>query len=135
MNEWSGMKIGADSWRSDMDKIFIRDLSVRCIVGACDWERNEKQDVIINIVLETDLSKPAETDRLEDAVDYRAIKKRVIALAENSSFQLIESLAENIAAICLDDPAVERVQVTVDKPGALRFARSVAVEIVRERGN
>jgi len=135
MNEWSGMKIGADSWRADMDKIFIRDLSVRCIVGACDWERNEKQDVIINIVLETDLSKPAETDRLEDAVDYRAIKKRVIALAENSSFQLIESLAENIAAICLDDPAVERVQVTVDKPGALRFARSVAVEIVRERGN
>ncbi len=116
-----------------MDRILIRDLTVRCIVGACDWERNEKQDVIINIVLETDLSKPAETDRLEDAADYQAIKKRVIALVENSSFQLIETLAENIAGICLDDPAVERVQVTVDKPGALRFARSVAVEIVRER--
>jgi dihydroneopterin aldolase/D-erythro-7,8-dihydroneopterin triphosphate epimerase len=118
---------------TDLDRIYIRDLLTRCIVGIYDEERRAKQDVIINLVLYTDLSMAGRTDRIEDTVDYKRIKKDVIELVENSSFFLIERLAQAIADCCLEASGVRRVQVTVDKPGALRFARSVAVEIVRER--
>ena len=116
-----------------MDKIFIRDLALRCIIGVYRDERIEKQDVIINIVLECDHSAAAKSDRLDDAVDYKTIKKRVIEMVEISNFQLIETLADRIAQICLDDARIQSVTVTVDKPNALRFARSVAVEITRDR--
>lgn len=113
----------------------IRDLHLRCVIGVHDWERVDKQDIIINIVLWTDLAKPAKSDSLDDTVNYRAIKKNIISMVENSSFRLIEALAEKMADICLEDARVARVQVTLDKPGALRFARSVAVEITREQSN
>jgi len=116
-----------------MDKIRIRDLHLRTIVGVHDWERTEKQDVILNIVLTIDLAKPASTDRLENAVNYRELKKRIMEMVENSSFQLIETLATKVAEVCLENPEVEEVTVTLDKPGALRFATSVAVEITRRR--
>jgi FolB domain-containing protein len=116
-----------------MDRILVRDLHLRCIIGAHDWERVDKQDVIINLSIWTDLAGPAKTDRLEDAVNYRVIKKNIISMVENSDFHLIETLAEKIAYICLENEKVEKVQVTVDKPGALRFAKSVAVEITREQ--
>jgi dihydroneopterin aldolase/D-erythro-7,8-dihydroneopterin triphosphate epimerase len=115
------------------DRIYIRDLSLRCIVGVFPDERTTKQDVIINIVLAVDLSKAGASDRLEDTVDYKKIKKNVMALAEESKFFLVEKLATEVAAICLSVPAVQQATVTVDKPGALRFARSVAVEITRSR--
>lgn len=117
-----------------VDKIHITDLLVRCIIGVNDDERREKQDVIINLVLFADLRPSGRSDRLEDSVDYRAIKKDVLALAESSSFALVEALAEHIAERCLQHPRVQAVQVTVEKPSALRFARSVGVEITRERG-
>lgn len=115
------------------DQIHIRDLLVRCIVGIYDEERAAKQDVIINITLYADLAAACQSDRIEDTVDYKRIKKQVVAMVEQSGCFLLEKLAEKIAAICLDAPKVQRVQVCVDKPGALRFARSVAVEITRAR--
>ncbi|HNR32128.1 MAG TPA: dihydroneopterin aldolase [Candidatus Hydrogenedentes bacterium] len=115
------------------DRIHIRDLLTRCIVGIYPEERREKQDIVINITLYADLSRAGQTDRIEDTVDYKAVKKQVLALVEKSSFLLIERLAEAIAEICLAAPGVVRAAITVDKPGALRFARSVAVEIVRDR--
>jgi D-erythro-7,8-dihydroneopterin triphosphate epimerase len=116
-----------------MDKIYIRDLALRCIIGVYPEERREKQDVIINIVLECDLARAASTDRLEDTVNYKELKQKIRALVEESQFFLIERLADRIAALCLANPAVGTATVTVDKPGALRFARSVAVEITRSR--
>ena len=116
-----------------MDRISIRDLALRCIIGVQDFERREKQDVVINVELEADLREAGASDDIADTVDYKAIKKRIIALVEDSRFNLIEALAEAIARVALEDPRVERVKVLVEKPGALRFARSVGVEIVRER--
>lgn len=116
-----------------MDRILISDLLVRCIVGINDDERREKQDVLINLALSADLSRAGRSDRFEDAVDYRAIKKKVAAMAENSRFFLVEALAEAVAAICLEHPAVSEVLVKVEKPTALRYARSVGVEITRRQ--
>jgi D-erythro-7,8-dihydroneopterin triphosphate epimerase len=116
-----------------VDKILIRDLLVRCILGINDEERRNQQDVLINIALSADLRPSSVHDRLDEALDYRAIKKRVLAAVEQSHFFLLEALAEHVASICLESPRVCQVQVTVDKPGALRFARSVAVEITRSR--
>lgn len=116
-----------------MDRILIRDLCARCIVGINADERREKQDVLINLVLFADLSRAGRTDCIEDAADYRAIKKRVLAAVEVSEFYLVEALAEAIARICLDDPKVLKVRVQVEKPTALRFARSVGVCILRGR--
>jgi D-erythro-7,8-dihydroneopterin triphosphate epimerase len=116
-----------------LDKIYIRDLLVRCIVGIYPEERSEKQDVIINLVLHTDLSKAGKTDNIEDTVNYKTIKKKVLKMVQLSEYFLIEKLAEEIAQIALSDESVARVDVSIDKPGALRFARSVAVEIFRNR--
>lgn len=113
------------------DRIYIRDLALRCIIGIYPEERREKQDVIINVVLETDLAPAAASDQLADTLDYKALKKKILALVETSSFNLIETLADRIAQLALEDARVQRATVTVDKPGALRFARSVAVEVTR----
>ncbi len=115
------------------DKIYIRDLAIRCIIGVNEDERTEKQDVIINVILFTDTGKAGQTDALEDSVDYKKVKKAIISLVESSEFLLIEKLADEIAKVCLDDAKVQKVDVTVDKPGALRYTRSVAVNIVRTR--
>lgn len=116
-----------------MDKIHIRDLLVRCIVGIYPDERREKQDVIINIVLHADLRKAGESDDIDDTVNYKTIKKEALAMVQQSEYFLLEKLAEQIAGIALKDSKVQRVDVSIDKPGALRFARSVAVEISRTR--
>jgi len=116
-----------------VDRILIRDLRARTIIGVRDWERREKQEVILNIILTLDLSNAMRSDDLADSVDYSAIKKRILDMVEESSFHLCERLASHIAEICLEFPRVQEVEVTVDKPGALRFARSVAVQITRER--
>ena len=115
------------------DRVFIRDLALRCIVGVDAEERREKQDILIQITMHTDLRQAGRTDALQDTVDYRALKKRIIRLVEESQFYLIEALAQSIADECLRDRRVERVEVAVEKPGALRFARTVGVEIVRSR--
>ncbi len=116
-----------------LDKIHIRDLQARCIIGIYPGERREKQDVTVNITLHADLTKACENDQIEDTVDYKSIKKNVLAMVEDSSSFLLENLAEQAARICLEDERVLKVDVVVDKPSALRFAKSVAVEITRER--
>lgn len=116
-----------------LDRIYIRDLTTRCIVGINPDERVNKQEVIINIVLEANLSKAGASDNIDDTVDYKRIKQSVLELVEKSEFLLIERLADAIAQTCLREPRVQTVQVMLDKPGALRFARSVAVEITRKR--
>lgn len=116
-----------------MDRILISDLLVRCIIGVRDEERKDKQDVLINLSLSADLRKAGTSDRLEDSVDYRALTKQILRMAETSQFHLVEALAQAVADICLGDPSIEEVTVRVEKPGALRFARNVGVEIVRRR--
>jgi FolB domain-containing protein len=117
-----------------MDKIFIRDLLARCLIGVNPDERREKQDVLINVTLCADLSAATASDRFEDAVDYRALKKRIFEMVEGSEFFLLETLTDRLAALCLEDPRVQEARVSVEKPSALRFARSVGVEITKRRG-
>ena len=117
-----------------MDRILISDLLVRCIIGIRDDERKNKQDVLINLSLSVDLRKAGKSDRIGDSVDYAALKKQIVAVAEGSQFLLVEALAEKIAEICFEYPAVNQARVRVEKPTALRFARSVGVEITRDRG-
>jgi len=117
-----------------MDKIIIRDLALRCIIGIYPEERTTKQDILINLVLETDLRFAGKTDHIDDTIDYKALKLAIMNRVEKSEFQLIESIAERIAEIALQNTGVQSVTVTVDKPGALRFSRSVAVEITRKTG-
>jgi FolB domain-containing protein len=119
------------SGNSARDRILIEDLAARCVIGLDDEERREKQDVRVSLALWTDLAPAARSDRVEDALDYRALKKKVLRLVEDSRFYLIEALAEAVAEACLAEPKVARVEVRVEKPSALRFARTVAVEITR----
>lgn len=116
-----------------MDRIMINDLLARCVIGVREEERREKQDVVVNLTIDTDTRKAAFSDRFSDALDYRALKKRVLGLVENSNYHLLEALAEAIAACCLEEPKVEGILVRVEKPSALRFARTVGVEILRKR--
>ncbi len=113
------------------DRIHITGLRVECIIGINDWERVTKQEVVIDITLHADLIKPGESDDIEDTVNYRDISKAVQAHVEASSYGLIEAMARNIATICLKPEAVTRADVSVQKPGALRGADSVGVEISR----
>jgi FolB domain-containing protein len=116
------------------DRILIKDLHLRGILGIHDWEREKRQDILINIEMEADCRPAGASDDFRDAVDYRAVSKRTIALVEGSAFFLVEKLAEEIAMICLEDPRVTLARVRVEKPGAVRFSRSVGVEVVRRRG-
>lgn len=118
-----------------MDKIIIRDLLLRGIIGINPDERVNMQDILINIVLYADISHAAASDSIEDAVNYKSITKRVIKHVEASSDQLVEKLVTDIARIILTEFPVERVQVRVEKPGALRFAKSVGIEIDRTRAD
>ena len=113
------------------DKIHIRDLAVRCIVGTRPAERSQPRRVVLNLVLFCDLSRVGKTDDLRHTVDYAVVCRRVTAVVRQSRFQLIERLAQEIADTCLAFPGVARVAVTLDKPGAVRGARSVAVELLR----
>ncbi|HDS30622.1 MAG TPA: dihydroneopterin aldolase [Firmicutes bacterium] len=117
-----------------MDKIFIRELLVRCIIGINDEERRMTQDVLINIELGTDIREAAQSDKIDYAVDYKALKKKILEAIEKSEYFLIETMAEKIAEICLEDNRVNEVTVRVEKPTALRFAKSVGVEINRKKG-
>ena len=115
------------------DEIRIKDLQLRCIVGVDPEERREKQDVVIQVRLEADLGAASCSDELRDTVDYQAIKKRIVVAVEDSTYHLIERLAGRVAELCLEDPRVQVAEVEVEKPGALRFARTVSVVVRRRR--
>ena len=116
-----------------MDKIFIKDLIARGIIGINDSEREKPQEILINIILYADISKAGASDKLEDTVSYRTIAKKAIAHAEMANRYTVEALATDIAQFCLEDPRIEKVCVRVEKPGAVRFSKSVGVEIERSR--
>lgn len=115
------------------DRIDIRDLRLRCIIGIQDWERKTLQDVLINLTLFADLSAAGQSDRIDDTVNYKTLCKQIIALTENSQFYLVEKLAEEIAHLALEDQRVASVRVSVEKPGALRFSRTVGVTLERDQ--
>ncbi len=115
------------------DEIIIRDLLLRAIIGINEDERRNRQDVLINITLFANTETAGRSDKVEDTVNYRTLAKQVIRLVENSSFYLVERLAAEIMSFCMADPRVERARVSVEKPGAVRFARSVGVVIERSR--
>ena len=117
-----------------LDRVFVRDLLVRGVIGLHDWERRVEQDILINLVLYTDIRRAAASDDAAHIVDYKAVTKAVIAHAQTRAPLLVETLAEEIAALCLARGAA-RVTVRVEKPGAVRFARSVGVEITRGSGD
>lgn len=114
------------------DKIIIRDLLLRCIIGVNDWERADKQDVLINIIIYTNMEDVGRSDSVDDVLNYRTITKAIIKHVEESEYQLVEALATSIARICCVEFKAPKVLLRVEKPGALRFARSVGVEIERE---
>jgi FolB domain-containing protein len=116
-----------------MDQIIIRDLLARGIIGVTDREREKPQDILINITLYVDLHQAGETDDLSDSVSYRTIARKAQLHAETSARVTVEALAADLAKICLENPLVARVRVRVEKPGAVRFTRSVGVEIERGR--
>lgn len=117
------------------DRIVIRDLEVSGIVGINDWERRYRQDILLNLELTVDTRAVAASDSIEDAVNYRSLTKAIIELVESSSYRLVEGLAEAIARLAVERFGVDAVRVRVEKPGALRHAESVGVEIEREAGD
>lgn len=116
-----------------MDKVIIKDLLARGIIGINDWEREQPQDILINVTAFTDTRAAAKSDRLEDCVDYRALAKRMRVQAETAARFTVEALANDLAGIGLQDKHVTKIIVRVEKPGAVRFSASVGVEIERER--
>jgi dihydroneopterin aldolase len=115
------------------DTIFLHDLRIKTIVGIWEWERRIRQTVSIDLEMGADIRKAARTDRIEDALDYKQIAKRVQQFVQDSSYQLVETLAENIATVVLREFDVPWITVRVNKPGAIRGSRDVGVIIRRER--
>ncbi|QDT42796.1 D-erythro-7,8-dihydroneopterin triphosphate epimerase [Gimesia alba] len=115
------------------DQIHISDLLLRTIIGINEEERNKRQDVLINLTMQVDLKAAGRSDEISDAVNYRTITKEIIDLVENSQFQLVEKMADEVAKICLKDERVQQTTIRIEKPGALRFARSVGVTVERTR--
>ncbi|MCX6054997.1 MAG: dihydroneopterin aldolase [Chloroflexi bacterium] len=114
-----------------MDKIIINDLLIRGVIGISEREREQPQDILVNIVISADVSQACKTDNVEDSVNYRTVAKKVLAHTETIKRYTVEALAADIAALCLSEPHVSSVVVRVEKPGAVRFSRSVGVEIER----
>ena len=114
-----------------MDKIFLNEMRVETIVGIWDWERKTKQIVSINLEMGADIKKAAMTDNIEDTLNYKGVAKSIRKFVEDSSFQLVETMAEKIAEIILTEFKVPWVKVRVNKPGAIRGSKDVGVVITR----
>ena len=114
-----------------MDKIFLDELKVDTVIGIWEWERRIRQTVVIDIEMSADIAKAAATDDVVDTLNYKSVAKRVQSFVSESSFQLVETLAERIAAIIRDEFDVAWVKVRVNKPGAIRGSKAVGVLIER----
>lgn len=115
------------------DFIFLRDLEIETVIGIWEWERRIRQYVRIDLQMGADIPRAAAGDRIEDTLNYKAVAKRVQEFVGSSSFQLVETLAEKLAALVLEEFDVPWIRVTVNKPGAIRGARDVGVSIRRSR--
>ena len=116
-----------------MDKVFIDALEIDCVIGIYDWERKIKQPIVLDIEMAFDNRKPAASDEIADTLDYKAISKRLIQFVGESSFGLVEALAENCCRIIVDEFGVAQVKLKLSKVGAVRGARAVGVMIERSR--
>jgi len=114
-----------------MDKIFLHELKVETIIGIWEWERKIRQTVVIDLEMSADIAKAAATDDVADTLNYKSVAKRIQGFVADSSFQLVETLAEKIAGIIREEFDVAWVKVTVHKPGAIRGSRDVGIEIER----
>ena len=114
-----------------MDKIYLSELKVETVIGIWEWERKIRQTVIIDLEMSADIAKAAATDQVEDTLNYKSVAKRIQSFVADSSFQLVETLAERIAGIVREEFDVEWVKVRVNKPGAIRGSRDVGVVIER----
>ncbi len=114
-----------------MDIVFLRELRVETVIGIFEWERRIRQVVSLDLEMATDVARAAASDAIEDALDYKAVAKRLIQFVGESRFQLVETLAERVAALLREEFGIPWVRVTVSKPGAVRGAREVGVVIER----
>ena len=114
-----------------MDIVYIRDLQVETIIGIYDWEREVRQTISIDLDMAADISKAACSDNIEDALNYKAVAKRLISFIEGSSCLLVERLAEEVAQIVVEEFNVPWVKLRLSKPGALRGSRDVGLIIER----
>lgn len=116
-----------------MDKVFIEALEIETVIGIYDWERKVRQPLLFDIEMGFDNHVPAASDAIADTLNYKAVSKRLIAFVSESSFQLVETLAERCAALILDEFGVAQVRIKLSKPGAVRGARAVGVIVERSR--
>jgi len=116
-----------------MATICITDLQLRAVIGIFDWERKAKQDVLINVEFDYDATQAIATDTIEASVDYKEITKKIIEHVETSDYMLLEKLTDRVLKIVMENPRVTRAAVRIDKPGAIRFAKSVSVELNAKR--
>ena len=116
-----------------MAVIRINDLNVRGIIGTHPWERANKQDLIVNIIIEYDSSKAGKSDALKDALNYEAVSAKVVKAIEGSRFQLLEKLATRLLAVVMNDKRVQHAAVRLDKPHAVSLAQSVSFELSADR--
>lgn len=116
-----------------MDIIYLNDLEIETIIGIFDWERRVKQKVRLNLEMGANVRKAAATDKIEDTLNYKSVAKRLIEFVEASEFQLVETLAERVADIIINEFNIPWVKIRINKPGAVRYAGDVGVVI--ERGN
>ena len=116
-----------------MATVRISDLLLRAIIGTNDWERKKKQDLVINIAFDYNSTRASKTDCLAYTVDYRSLTKRITNEVESSQCFLLETLVEFVMQMVMSDPKVKSATVRIDKPHALRFARSVSLELTRKR--
>ena len=115
--------------------IHVKDLEIEAILGINERERTNKQKVKISYELTVDISRPAETDAIDDCVNYRTINKQVIEFVRNSSYFTLEKLSSEILKILVETKGVEKAVVTVSKPGALRFTKDVSVTLSSDEWN
>ena len=118
-----------------MDKIFIHALKSEAIIGIYDWERQVRQTVLVDVEISADIRKAALTDSIEDTLNYKRVAKRVLAFVEGSQFHLVETLAEHLAMLILEEFGVDWVRITLSKPGAVRSSRDVGVVLERDRAS
>lgn len=115
------------------DVVFIEGLQIDALIGIYDWERRVRQPLVFDLEMDFDNRVPAASDAIGDTLNYKAVSRRIVEVVEASSYGLVESLAEHVARVVLDEFAVARVALRLSKPGAVRGARSVGVRIVRSR--
>ena len=120
--------------RSD-DRLFLRGLECPCVIGFIDWERRVRQTVLIDLEFPADCARAAARDAVADTIDYKQVAKRVLAYVGESQFQLIETLAQQLALLLLAEFPLAWVRVTLTKPGAIRHSRDVGVSIERRRAD